>query len=232
MFKPITLAIVLVVFFSGYWFYKNLVTPEHGSTVRVTNLPWQITVVDDQTLHVLELDVGKATLGDAVKILKSEYNLAWFENEDDSISLEAFFIRVSMSGLRAKVLLELDASNLEKDYLLKNSGKPEIQGSRTIKYPVDDLAQSLNNRLIRSLTYVPLSNLDPEMIQSRFGLAEEKLAVDENTEFWLYPQKGLVISISKRGKEVFQYIPVGNFHRLKQSIMATIEHAQQLKKTD
>ncbi len=227
MFKPITLIVVVVVLFaSGYWFYNNLVTPQHGSLVRVTNLPWQITVVDDQTLHVLELNVGQDTLGQAVKILKSEYNVAWFENQDDSISLEAYFIRVSMSGLRAKVLLELDSDGLDKDYLIKNSGKPEIQDSRTIKYPVDDLAQTFSNRVIRSLTYIPKSSVDADIIISRFGQPEERLAVNDNTEFWMYPKKGLVISISQRGKEVFQYIPVGHFARLKQSVLATVEHTK------
>jgi len=232
VFKPITLIIVLLLFASGYWFYNNLVTPQHGSSVRVMNLPWQITVVDDQTLHVFDLDVGQATLRDAVKILKSEYNLAWFENQDDSLSLEAYFIRVSISGLRAKVLLELDTEGLEKEYLLKHSGKPEIQSSRTIKYPLDDLAQALDNRVIRSLTYIPKSNIEPELIKSRFGQPEERLAVNDNTEFWLYPQKGLVISISKKGKEVLQYIPVRDFSRLKQSILATVGHANQEKSAD
>jgi len=140
VFKPATLLVVLVLFISAYWFYQNMVTPQGDGSVRVKNLPWQITVIDEHTLHVFDLDVGKATLGDAVKVLKSEYNLAWFENQDDSISLEAYFIRVSMSGLRAKVLLELDSDGLDIDYLKKNSGKPEIQTSRTIKYPLDDLA--------------------------------------------------------------------------------------------
>ncbi|MCU7938483.1 MAG: hypothetical protein KZQ64_02420 [gamma proteobacterium symbiont of Bathyaustriella thionipta] len=226
MFKPTTLIIVLILFVSGYWFYHSMVTPQGDGTVRVKNLPWQITVVDEHTLHVFELDVGKATLGDAVKILKSEYNLAWFENQDDSISLEAYFIRVSMSGLRAKVLLELSTDGLDIDYLKKNSGKPEIQTSRTIKYPLDDLAQELDSRVIRSLTYIPKSSVDAELLKSRFGQAEEILKLNKDTEFWLYPQKGLVISISQKGKEVLQYIPVGEFERLRKSVQDTVEHAK------
>ena len=229
MFKPATLIIVLILFLSGYWFYSfynSMVTPQGDGTVRVKNLPWQITVIDDHTLHVFDLDVGKATLGDAVKILKSEYNLAWFENQDDSISLEAYFIRVSMSGLRAKVLLELDAEGLDIDYLKKNSGKPEIQTSRTIKYPLDDLAQELDNRVIHSLTYIPKANVDAELLKSRFGQAEEIIKLDENTEFWLYPQKGLVIQISQKGKEVLQYVPLAGFERLRNSIQDTVGHAK------
>jgi len=225
VFKPATLLVVLVLFISAYWFYQNMVTPQGDGSVRVKNLPWQITVIDEHTLHVFDLDVGKATLGDAVKVLKSEYNLAWFENQDDSISLEAYFIRVSMSGLRAKVLLELDSDGLDIDYLKKNSGKPEIQTSRTIKYPLDDLAIELENRVIKSLTYIPKSNVDAELLKSRFGQAEETLKVDENTEFWLYPKKGLVISFSQKGKEVLQYVPLADFERLRKSVQDTVKHA-------
>jgi len=234
VFKPTTLIIVLVLFVSGYWFYtfyNSMATPQGDGTIRVKNLPWQITVVDEHTLHVFDLDVGKATLGQAVKVLKSEYNLAWFENQDDSISLEAYFIRVSLSGLRAKVLLELNTDGLDIDYLKKNSGKPEIQTSRTIKYPLDDLAQELDNRVIQSLTYIPKANVDPQLLKDRFGAAEETMRVDDNTEFWLYPKKGLVISISQKGKEVLQYVPLSRFERLRKSIHDTVQYTKD-KQTD
>ncbi|RKZ93386.1 MAG: hypothetical protein DRQ43_08175 [Gammaproteobacteria bacterium] len=208
-----------------------MATPQGDGTIRVKNLPWQITVVDEHTLHVFDLDVGKATLGQAVKVLKSEYNLAWFENQDDSISLEAYFIRVSLSGLRAKVLLELNTDGLDIDYLKKNSGKPEIQTSRTIKYPLDDLAQELDNRVIQSLTYIPKANVDPQLLKDRFGAAEETMRVDDNTEFWLYPKKGLVISISQKGKEVLQYVPLSRFERLRKSIHDTVQYTKD-KQTD
>ncbi|MDX2506764.1 MAG: hypothetical protein QNL62_20135 [Gammaproteobacteria bacterium] len=227
MLKPTNVLIILILILSGYWFYSNLTTPQSDSAVRVTNLPWQITVVDPYTLHVFDLDIGKANLAQAVNTLKSEYELAWFDNPDQSISLEAYFFRVSLSGLRAKVILELDAAGLDREYLQKNSGKPQILTSRAIKYPLDDLARVLNDRMIRSLTYVPKSSIDPELIKSRFGLAEEIVRVNDTMNFWLYPQKGLVIAIDKKGKEAFQYVPVADFERLKKTVMATAEQAQQ-----
>jgi hypothetical protein len=223
LFKPITLFISLVVFLSGYWFYSNITTPQSDSLVRVTNLPWQITVKDPQTLHVFDLDIGKATLGQAVLVLKSEYELAWFENSDNSISLEAYFLRVSLSGLRAKIVLELDPKDLDRDFLKQNSGKPEILASRSIKYPLDDLAHVLSNRTILSLTYVPKSSVEPELIESRFGHAEKVIKSDENISHWFYPQKGLVISLNKRGKEAFQYIPTNDFKRLEKSFVVVAE---------
>ena len=187
MFKPATLIIAATLFLLGYWFYSNLTTPQQDSKIRVTNLPWQITVVDPETLHVFDMDLGRVRLGDAVKTLKSEYKLAWFENPDQSISLEAYFLRVSMSGLRARVVLELDTEGLAIDYLKKHSGKPEILGSRSIKYPVDDLKEALSERMIRSLTYIPQASVDAEILKKQFGTAEETVVADEQIEFWLYP---------------------------------------------
>jgi hypothetical protein len=225
VFKSIIFAVITIIFASSYWFYHNMVTPQ-GSSIRVMNLPWQITVIDDQVLHVFDLDIGKTTLGEAVNILRSEYNLAWFENQDESLSLEAYFIRINISGLRAKILLELDTKKLDKTYLLSHSGKPEIQSSRTIKYPLDDLAEELTDRSIRSLTYIPLANINAEMIMKYFGQPEERLEVNDNSQYWLYPKKGLVISLNEQGKDVFQYIPIAQFSRLKQSILTTIEYNQ------
>jgi len=79
--------------------------------------------------------------------------------------------------------------------------------------------------VIKSLTYIPKSNVDAELLKSRFGQAEETLKVDENTEFWLYPKKGLVISFSQKGKEVLQYVPLADFERLRKSVQDTVKHA-------
>ena len=221
VFKPVTLLIAVIIFISGYWFYANITTPQGENGIRVTNLPWQITIVDAQTLHVFDLNVGKDNLGQAVKILLSEYELAWFENEDGTIGLEAYFIRVNLSGLRARIVLELDSSALDIAYLKANSGKPEILKSHAIKYPLDDLAHTMSDKIIKSLTYIPKSSVDAEMLKRRFGQSSEVVKADENTEFWLYPQKGLVIMLNQRGKEAFQYVPTADFDRLKKSVMET-----------
>jgi len=223
VFKPAVLIIVSTIFISIYWLYTNMNTPQGDSQVRVTNLPWQITITDPQTLHVFDLNIGKDTLGHAVRVLLSEYELAWFENEDQSISLEAYFLRVNLSGLRARIVLELDANDLDRDYLKKNSGKPEILKSHAIKYPLDDLAQTMSDKVIKSLTYIPKSSVDAAMLKSRFGQADKVINADENTEFWLYPDKGLVIMLNHQGKEAFQYIPTDDFDRLKTSVMATVK---------
>ncbi|MFK5986192.1 MAG: hypothetical protein QM479_12325 [Pseudomonadota bacterium] len=223
MFKIISLLIITTLFSSAYWFYNKINTPQNDSNIRVTNLPWQITIVNSKTTHVFGLDIGTATLEQAVKILKSEYHLAWFENKDQSISLEAYFIRVNLSGLRAKIVLELDTTDIDIKYLKQNSGKPEILASHAIKYPLDDLTYAMSKRTIKSLTYIPKSSVDSDLLQQRFGSAAKVSVLNNNTEFWLYPKKGLVMTINKKGKEAFQYVPLADFERLESSIEKTVD---------
>lgn len=224
MARIIVISIMVILSLSAVWFYQKMATPQLNSQVKVHNLPWQITVVDSDTLHVLDLDIGKSTFGDAITAYGDEFKLAWFEHEEGveqkGISLEAYFSRVSLSGLRAKIILELeyDPQEITLDYLKRNSGKPEVLASRSIKYPLDDLAKKMQNQRIKSLTYVPTVSIPMDIIKSRFGIAQETISINELVEFWLYPQKGLVIMFDQKGKEAFQYVPTSDFQRLETKV--------------
>ena len=90
------ISILLIIIFAGVWFYQKMNTPQLNTQIKVHNLPWQITVVDRDTLHVLDLDVGRSTLEDAVALFGDEYKLAWFEQNNEqgelkNIALEAYF---------------------------------------------------------------------------------------------------------------------------------------------
>lgn len=231
MFKLKKLFIFLILLVLAYWLFSSfntrLNTPEPGGK-RVTNLPWQIIHINDNLLRVFGLDIGQATLADADRTLLSEYELAWFQNKDQSISLEAYFIRVNLSGLRAKIILELDPAGLDIDYLFKNSGKPEKLPSYAIKYPIDDLQQALSDRKILSLTYIPKSSVDKELLLRFFGQPDKVIRLDENIEHWLYPHKGLDVMFNRKGKEMFQYTTLADFERMKQKLLTPLETSPKL----
>ncbi len=231
MMKQKKLWIFLILAVIAYWLFSSfnnkLTTPEPGGK-QVTNLPWQITPVNDNLLRVFDLDIGKATLADADRTLLSEYELAWFQNPDQSISLEAYFIRVNLSGLRAKIILELDPSELDIEYLLKNSGKPEKLPTASIKFPIDDLQQVMSARKILSLTYIPSNSVDKELLLRFFGKPGEVITLDEHIEHWLYPEKGLDVMYNVKGKEMFQYTTLADFKRMREKLLTPQETSAKL----
>jgi hypothetical protein len=231
MFKQKKLLIFIILGVIAYFLFSSfntrLNTPESGGK-RVTNLPWQITHESDTLVRVFDIDIGQATLADADRALRSEYELAWFYNQDQSISLEAYFIRVNLSGLRARIILELDPAELDMEYLLKNSGKPEKLPSYSIKYPLDDLKQALADRKILSLTYIPKSSVDKDLLLRFFGKPDEVISLDEQLEHWLYPHKGLDVMFNPKGKEMFQYTTLADFERMKQKLLTPLDTSPKL----
>ena len=192
---------------------------------RASDLPWQITYTAD-SLQVFGITIGQTTLDEATRALKSELELAWFHNPDNSYNLEAFYRRVTLSGLQAKVVLELDKGNYSKEYFGENSGKPELLQSKSIKYPLADLVETLSQQKVLSIAYIPKISLDEALIKSRFGEPREVINVTENRQHWLYPEKGLDIAVNKDGKEVLQYIDPNNFSRLLKKIEEEQNSAQ------
>ncbi|MBF0264907.1 MAG: hypothetical protein HQL46_06505 [Gammaproteobacteria bacterium] len=231
MLRIVILSILSLTIFAGVWFYQKITTPQLNSQIKVHNLPWQIGIVSPDISHVLELDLGSATLGDAISVYGNEFKLAWFEHSDEqerttNITLEAYFSRVSLSGLRAKIILELEYNQQEisLEYLRKNSGEPKVLVSHAIKYPLDDLANKMRKQKIKSLTYVPIISIPVDIIESRFGAAAEKVIISDLVQFWMYPQKGLVIMFDKKGKEAFQYIPISDYQRLEKKVRLNQTH--------
>ncbi len=76
----------------------------------------------------------------------------------------------------------------------------------------DDLSQVLNEIII-SLTFIPSVNLDEEVILTRFGEPEKRVALSGVTHF-LYPAKGLDIALHADLKEVLQYVKPEAFQQL------------------
>jgi len=185
--------------------------------LRVTNLPWQITY-DRSSSQVFGISLEKSTLAEAARALETEFQLAWFDNHDDSYSLEAFFERVTLAGLQAKVVLELDKGTYSKDYFMQNSGKAEILQSKAVKYPLADLVEELSQQTVLSIAYIPKVSLDEELIKSRFGVADKVIKITSKREHWLYPEKGLDIAVNHDAKEVLQYVSPKNYSRLVKKI--------------
>jgi|GEM_PF-195131 len=215
MHKSIYVLIVVVLIAIWTMFSGSSNQPQEQR--RAKDLPWQITY-DRNSSQVFGISLGQSTLEEAAQALKTEYQLAWFDNYDETFSLEAFFERVALSGLQAKVVLEIDKGNYTKEYFKAHSGKPELLQSKAIKFPLADLVSQLSQQKVLSIAYIPKVSLDEELLKSRFGIPEKVIKITNTREHWLYPEKGLDITVNQEGKEVLQYISPQSFSRLLKKI--------------
>jgi len=81
----------------------------------------------------------------------------------------------------------------------------------------DDLAQAYQGT-ITGLTFIPGVNLDQELVLARFGEPQERIQGDAVWHY-LYPEKGLQVSLYAKAKEVLQYVRPQDFQLLSQPLI-------------
>lgn len=204
----------LVVIFLG------LLLVERPEPIQADKLPWQITIDAEGNSTALGITLGRSTLLEGARTLASPADIGLFINPDGSHNLEAYFQSVRLSGLTATVVLvgELSEDELRTLATRAVSRKQRLNAVK-LELPEADIEQ-IQHRPVRSITYIPKVNLKPEFIIQRFGEPDGRLAVDEHTSQWLYPDKGLSVAVSDDAREVLQYVRPSDFPRLRAALLA------------
>lgn len=207
---PLTiLAVVAACLLAFMWF-----APEPGPDALQprTDLPWQITVNPDGSSRVFDLELGKATLADAMAKFGALEGLALFKAAQGEPVLEAYFGNVQFGPLKAKVVTGLDADTNELEEMLERAGGRDASPSGDWKYPLNDPPQIHGQRRLKLITYVPgTRGLDAEFFRSRFGEPAAWLRESETAVSWFYPAIGLSVLIDEEASEVLEYQPPRDF---------------------
>jgi hypothetical protein len=181
----------------------------------VPKLPWSIQAHPDGSSSVFGLTLGRSTLADAESLFEAEAELTLFAAPQGERSVEAFFGRLFLSGLRADMVVTLELPKATMDAMYDRGIRSSRLGSGETKVtlsPAD--AAAARNAPIRHITYLPTPDLDPELLQSRFGTPAQRIPGPDEVVHWLYPETGLDIAVDPARKEVLQYVAPRDFQRL------------------
>ena len=178
--------------------------------------PWQIDVMPDGATRIFQIHLGSTSLGEAEILFQEPAELTLFVPQDEKPVVEAYFDSVMTGGLKAKIIVSFDYSETEIDAMYKRGVRISTLGSGTRKVTLheDDL-QQIRQKAIIALTYLPSINLDEQLIEKRFGQPSEKVTDSiSGAVHWLYPNKGVDVTLSTEAKEVLQYVIPANFSKL------------------
>jgi hypothetical protein len=178
-------------------------------------VPWRIEVQPDGSSSVLGLTLGRSTLADARRVFDEGGELTLFAEPDGDIAVEAFFEGVFLSGLRADIVLSLmlPAKTLEGMYDRGRRSSRLGSGEHKVTLHPDDV-QRASTAPVGHITYLPVADPEPDLLESRFGPPARRIPTGRGIEHWLYPDRGLDIVVDPEGKEVFQYVPPRDFQPL------------------
>jgi hypothetical protein len=190
----------LVIFF---------VTPpaDHQQSTQRTDLPWQVTVEPDGSSRVFDLHIGTSTLKDAIAKFGNPEAVALYIRESGARDLETYFGTVSMGPLKAKIILNLLVDGERLAVFEANAIKQEYsaEGHRKLLLSSED-KQSLGDARIAGITYIPTyKGLEADFFRERFGEPAAWKVEDEENVQWFYPDIGMTLLMSAKGREILQY---------------------------
>lgn len=180
--------------------------------------PWQIEVTANGSIQVFGLVLGDSTLQHAQQVFGPMTELSLFEPAPGKghRAVEAYFDKVNLGGLSAKVVVVLAFSQEQLQGIFERGIRISTlgDGSRKVSLSVQD-NNLANQATIFTVTYLPQVRLEPDLLEKRFGKPEKLLIEDATkTRHWLYPGLGLDIALDEKNKAVLQYIAPAEFSYL------------------
>ena len=183
--------------------------------VGVVGLPWQIEILPDGSIKVFGLVPGQTTLGQAVKRLGEDMELAVMAAAGEIGSLEMYYDQHRTGLLSAKLVLgaaiDVDSLTAMRD----NAPSTKVMKSGARKYVLNrDDHEKAFRAVIQTIAYIPAVHLDHDMVIERFGEPVEIIRENQSAHY-LYPAKGLDVILNEDAKEVLQYVAPSDFWRLR-----------------
>lgn len=171
------------------------------------NYPWNITVNSSGQTQVMGITLGESSWVEVNQLLNKYGSLAVFDDGNNVLALEGFFGDVTIAGITGRLILRLDAPQELLQELMEGARKREAQQSGAIRYTIDHgQRRDIVDLKVKSLTYIPVVDLDEELIRHRFGDPERIIVMPDGLRHFLYSAKGLDIIVDAHGKEVLQYV--------------------------
>lgn len=218
--KLLVITVALLSLPLAYWLLKPAPGPD--STFR-HGLPWQITTLSEGRTQVFGLILGESTLGEAIKSLGEDHQIAVIIDSDDVAGLELYASHFRAGPLKGKLIISAFAEESELEAMRQRASdaKYMASGARQFLLAPEDRYRA-EELAIRSISFIPAANLDAEIITGRFGKPAQIVPSGEDSQHYLYPELGLDITLNSEGKELLQYVAPRDFALLAKPLQSPL----------
>ena len=196
--------------------------------VEKSDLPWHIGHPTADTIEVFGVTLGQTTTDEAEQHFKEAAKPILFKSHSGQLAMEIFFEQVNLAGLKARIVLSINAPDSELQAMFERGLRMNVTGSgKEITLAPED-AEKVFMMPVSSLTYMPLVRLEDAVFSKRFGQPELRIREKKSgVVHWLYPQNGLDIALGGKEKPLLQYVPPRDFDKLVQPLLANGEIIKQ-----
>jgi len=212
--------IIIILLLSALALYQYYqIENQSGSTQTIEGLPWQIELLPQGQSRVFGLVLGQSTLADAFAELGQDYELAIISMLDEQGSVEAYYPRYLAGVITGKLILAAQIDDTQLLAMRSRATGIDYTGSGAKKFRLhqDDVGVA-TSLPVATITFIPSVGFDHDIIIKRFGEPDRRVKSNDNTEHYLYRERGLDIILNQKGKEVLQYVAPAQFNRLSDAL--------------
>jgi len=179
-------------------------------------LPWQIEPTAQGSIRVFGLTLGESTLQMAENQFQGGAKVSLFVSPEGRYKVEAYFDKVILGGFSTQLVMVMALSQDQQAAMFQRGARvSNLGGGRKKVTLAGDDVQTVLAAPIISIAYLTRARLDDELLLKRFGEPVQRIREPENnTVHWLYPELGLDIALSDKGRAVLQYVSPQEFSGL------------------
>lgn len=192
-----------------------------GDVDEIALLPWKIEPIGD-SIRVFGLTLGQTTLGVAEQRFQGDAEVSLFRRDENVYSMEAYFDKVELAGLSAKMVLVMDMSQAQLAEIYARGARISTLGSGSNKVSLSTADLHLTRQTpVASITYLPSISLKPLQVERAFGVPRQTINENEDKAHWLYPDLGLDVLLSEKEQDVLQYVKPSRFEQILKPLTLT-----------
>jgi hypothetical protein len=177
---------------------------------------WEVEPAPDgETSRVFGISLGASPYSELAAQTRARPRFALFE-EEQGRSVEVFFKEVYFGRFTGRLYGQLAPSEATLAALKEAAGEGRAidEGRR---WDLEVRAGELDEATVTALTFIPHADFGDAVIRNRFGEPAE-IRRSGRQRHYLYPERGIDVALDPDGKEVIQYVPPAQFHRIRQPL--------------
>lgn len=183
--------------------------------------PWDVVVTESGALTILGVTLGETPLSTLESRRMTRMQMAVFENAAGDLATEAFFREFYFGGLHGRLHVTLDVPRPEMERMrasaLAAEGEDAVAGARNYHITSKHLDR-VRQAPITAMSFIPYAEFDEALIVRFFGEPEDRFQGVAQQTHYHYPERGIEVIHDPEGKEVIQYVPPREFHRLREPL--------------
>lgn len=210
--KKESIITVICILFVGAFAYFGLPMFAPRMENPTKELFWETSISESKELKVFGLVLNESNFEKAIETFGNRVNLTLYET-DSGDQLEGYFRETQVGPFVGRMAFSLNGNAKAMAEVKASVEAEKAPMSRKNSYKVTtELAKLFMQDTVFSLAFIPTHVvLTPDDIKSRFGEPSE--IFDERDErgktsvqHYLYPEKGIDVSLSTEKRSVIQYI--------------------------